>query len=119
MAKECEKLGLKTVMIRGPADAGPASAFMEAYGGGLSFINMPSLPELAGILFLSGAYVGNDSGVTHLAAAVGARTVAAFFASDPDLWGPRGEKVRTVDPTGLTSSAGVVLEAVKDLIAEG
>jgi len=120
VARECEKnLGLKTVMVRGPADAGPASSFMEVYGGGLSFINMPTLPELAGILSQAKAYVGNDSGVTHLAAAVNVPTAAVFFASDPSMWAPRGPNVRVVNPTGLSSSAGVVLDAIKELIGTG
>jgi len=120
VAKEAEQnLGLKTVMLRGPADAGPASSFMEVYGGGLSFVNMPKLQELAGILAAAGAYVGNDSGVTHMAAAVGVATVGVFFASDPALWGPRGPNVKVVNPTGISSSAGVVLDALKELTGKG
>ena len=37
----------------------------------------------------AGAYVGNDSGVTHLAAAWGAPTVALFGPTDPRRLGPR------------------------------
>ena len=48
------------------------------------------LGELAGVLRASTAYVGNDSGVSHLAAAVGAATVAVFVATDPAQWAPRG-----------------------------
>lgn len=42
--------------------------------------------------WLAGAalYIGNDSGVTHLAAAVGTPVVAIFLASDPRVWAPRG-----------------------------
>jgi ADP-heptose:LPS heptosyltransferase len=43
-------------------------------------------------------YVGNDSGVTHIAAACGVPTVAVFGASDPSVWAPRGERVRVVGP---------------------
>jgi heptosyltransferase III len=39
-------------------------------------------------------YVGNDSGITHLAAAVGAPVLALFGPSDPEVWGPRGAQVR-------------------------
>jgi ADP-heptose:LPS heptosyltransferase len=40
-------------------------------------------------------YVGNDSGITHLAAAVGVPVLAMFGpASDPSTWAPRGENVR-------------------------
>jgi heptosyltransferase-3 len=48
--------------------------------------------------WLAGArlYVGNDSGITHLAAAVGTPVVALFGPSDPAIWAPRGPRVRVV-----------------------
>jgi heptosyltransferase III len=39
-------------------------------------------------------YVGNDSGITHLAAATGTPVLALFGRTDPAVWGPRGENVR-------------------------
>ena len=44
----------------------------------------------------SQAYVGNDSGVSHLAAALGVPTVAVFGPTDPNVWAPRGPSVHTV-----------------------
>jgi heptosyltransferase-3 len=40
--------------------------------------------------WLSGArvYAGNDSGITHLAAAVGTPTLALFQSTDPRVWAP-------------------------------
>jgi ADP-heptose:LPS heptosyltransferase len=38
-------------------------------------------------------YIGNDSGVTHLAAALGVPTIAIFGATSPGTWAPRGENV--------------------------
>ncbi len=52
------------------------------------------LYELACKLAQARVYVGNDSGVTHLAAASGARVVALFGPSDASIWGPRGRDVR-------------------------
>jgi hypothetical protein len=49
--------------------------------------------ELAGRLAGCRLYIGNDSGVTHLAAASGAPTVALFGGSDPRMWAPRGARV--------------------------
>jgi hypothetical protein len=47
-------------------------------------------------LWMRGAsvYVGNDSGISHLAAAIGMRSVVLFGPTDPEIWGPRGEHVR-------------------------
>ncbi len=53
-----------------------------------------SLLQLAALLKRSTAYLGNDSGITHLAAALGLPTVAVFGPTDPAIWGPRGPGVR-------------------------
>lgn len=55
-----------------------------------------NLTELAGVLVHGRCFVGNDSGVTHLAAAVGTPVVAIFGVTDPRVWGPRGERVHIV-----------------------
>jgi ADP-heptose:LPS heptosyltransferase len=54
------------------------------------------LYELA--CWLGGArmYIGNDSGITHLAAAVGTPVVALYGLTDPRVWAPRGPEVRVV-----------------------
>jgi ADP-heptose:LPS heptosyltransferase len=52
-----------------------------------------NLSRLAALLARSDIYLGNDSGVSHLAAALGVRTVVLFGPSDAHQWAPRGEKV--------------------------
>jgi hypothetical protein len=59
-------------------------------------VRIPDLWDLARFLAGASLYIGNDSGVTHLAAAVGTPTLAIFVASDPAVWAPRGEHVRVV-----------------------
>jgi len=51
------------------------------------------LAQAAALLGAAAVYVGNDSGITHLAAASGVSTVALFGPSDPFQWAPRGPKV--------------------------
>jgi ADP-heptose:LPS heptosyltransferase len=41
-------------------------------------------------------YIGNDSGISHLAAAVGTPVVAIFLESDPAVWAPRGRHVQVL-----------------------
>jgi heptosyltransferase-3 len=55
-----------------------------------------TLTELAGVLVHGLLYVGNDSGITHLAAALGLPVIALFGPTDPAGWGPRGGHVRIV-----------------------
>ena len=53
-----------------------------------------SLAELAAIIARSELSLGNDSGVTHMAAALGIPTVALFGPSDVQTWRPQGKRVR-------------------------
>ncbi|MBS1854765.1 MAG: glycosyltransferase family 9 protein [Acidobacteria bacterium] len=57
-------------------------------------VRIPDLHDLARFLAAARLYIGNDSGVTHLAAAVGTPTLAIFVSSDPRVWAPRGDHVR-------------------------
>lgn len=56
-----------------------------------------TLDELANAILGAGAYLGNDSGPTHLAAMLGRKTVALFGpASDPAAWAPVGPAVQVL-----------------------
>lgn len=63
-------------------------------------------------LLAARAFVGHDSGPTHLAAALQVPTCALFVATDPEVWAPRGAHVRV-----LTDSPPVraIVRAVADL----
>jgi heptosyltransferase-3 len=52
-----------------------------------------NLLELATWIRGARLYVGNDSGITHLAAATGVGTLALFGPTAPDVWAPRGNNV--------------------------
>ena len=66
--------------------AGPEEELPEA-------TRSSDLFELA--VWIAGArlYVGNDSGITHLAAATGVTTLALFGPTKPETWAPHGEHV--------------------------
>lgn len=56
-----------------------------------------NLSQAAALLAAGSLYLGNDSGITHLAAATGTPTVAVFGPSDPRQWAPRGNRVTIVN----------------------
>lgn len=56
-------------------------------------VQYENLYDLARWLATAGLYIGNDSGITHLAAAVGVPVIAIFQASNPAVWSPRGKDV--------------------------
>jgi heptosyltransferase III len=66
--------------------AGPEEALENA-------VRFEDLYELACWLASARAYIGNDSGIAHLAAAVGTPVVAIFLSTDPSVWTPRGNRV--------------------------
>jgi ADP-heptose:LPS heptosyltransferase len=55
-----------------------------------------SLTEVVGLLSCAWRFVGNDSGITHLAAGMGTDTIAIFGTSNPDIYRPVGPKVTVV-----------------------
>lgn len=76
-----------------------------------------NLRELAAWIARARLYIGNDSGITHLAAAVGVPTIAIFGPSSPGIWAPRGENVTVLHGNPLDSlSVREVLEAANRLL---
>jgi heptosyltransferase-3 len=67
-----------------------------------------SLPNLCQALNDCALFIGHDTGVTHLAAAVGTPTVALFGPTNPNLWAPLGEHVSIVrSPNNLMAYISV------------
>ncbi len=59
-----------------------------------------ALNQVVGLLSCADAFLGNDSGVTHLAAGMGVRTIALFGPTDPTVYRPLGRTVAVFrDPT--------------------
>jgi heptosyltransferase-3 len=56
--------------------------------------NLP-LSHLAAVLEDS-IFVGHDSGISHLAAAAGAKCILLFGPTDPDVWAPMNENVEVI-----------------------
>ncbi|MHC4260326.1 MAG: glycosyltransferase family 9 protein [Planctomycetota bacterium] len=54
-----------------------------------------SLTQVLALLSCADAFVGNDSGITHLAASLGIRTVAVFGPTDSNVYRPVGPAVTT------------------------
>jgi len=78
--------------ILGEADDGARRALAAARAE-FPVLTDCTLVELAAGLAGCAGYVGNDSGITHLAAALGLPVVALFGPSNPENWGPRGTRV--------------------------
>ena len=80
---------------------GPAEWNLAQRLGDVGPVTMPeNLMALGDILGAAAGFIGNDSGVTHLAAFLGVPTVAVFGPSDPVRWRPIGPTVGVVGGEG-------------------
>ena len=91
--------GYSPLLIEGPQDADVTRETLAACC--LPHTSIPvasgfSIEDLAALLARCVAFVGNDSGVAHLAGIVRCPTVAIFGPTDPVLWRPVGQRVRVI-----------------------
>jgi ADP-heptose:LPS heptosyltransferase len=77
----------QAVFILGPAENSSEDVLRDA---GLIIIKNQPLGTVAALARMASVFVGNDSGVSHLAAATGTPGVVLFGPSDPDRWRPLG-----------------------------
>jgi ADP-heptose:LPS heptosyltransferase len=63
---------------------------------GVSLLISPPLEELISLFATSRLFLGHDSGVSHLAAACGARCVLLFGSTDATVWAPPAPNVRVL-----------------------
>jgi heptosyltransferase-3 len=92
------QFGLKVVWLAGPAEEA-ALPYLEALAQAQDhfFLANRPLARVARVLSRCRLYIGNDSGLTHLAAAVtGPEVVALFGPTDPRVWAPLGPQVHAL-----------------------
>jgi len=83
--------GLEVLFLLGPAELDRYSkSVIQKIGGVSPCLAELSLTQVLGLLSCANAFIGNDSGITHLAAGLGVRTFALFAPTDPSLYGPIG-----------------------------
>ena len=92
-----ERFSARIAVIEGPADKAEAETLSASLKGS-STVKMGKLPlrTLAALMKRGKCFIGNDSGITHLAAAVGTLAIALFGPTDPVVWGPRGKNVSII-----------------------
>ena len=113
------RLQRPVVLVEGPADESPVRAFLERRQAVV--LRERPLVDLGCALSACSALLGHDSGVAHLAAALGTPVLALFGPSDPVRWSPRGPSVRVLrsEPAGRLDALGLeeVEQAARELLA--
>jgi ADP-heptose:LPS heptosyltransferase len=90
----------KLLIIEGSAERGLAELLVPALPAGAAIVmDSMSLNLLAAVVEHCDLFVGNDSGVAHLAAALKVRCVVLFGPTLPQHWAPLGPDVRVLRHT--------------------
>lgn len=89
-----ERMEGKVLVIFGPVEE--ERMVDERSWGDALLVNGLSLSQVVALLIQCDLYLGNDSGITHLAAAIGIETVANFGPTDSVQWRPRGRRVSVI-----------------------
>ncbi|MHB8843969.1 MAG: glycosyltransferase family 9 protein [Nitrospirota bacterium] len=115
LAERLSAAGHAVLFLGGPAEQPELRAQIEAFvrrHAGMAPVFDADLGIVAGLAAESGLYIGNDSGITHLAAAAGAPVIALFGPTDPAVWAPQGPNVRVIAAGTLDAiSVDAVFEA--------
>ena len=90
--------GAQVVIFGGPGDEAHSKPVHDALpdAGVFDLTGKLYLTDVAACLSRARLFVGNDSGVMHIAAAMGTPTLGLFGPSDERLYGPYGEKCAVV-----------------------
>ncbi len=119
-AELARRLERPCIVLEGPADRDPCRRVLERLPQAASVRGL-KLHQVAALLTRSALLVCNDSGVGHLAAALGVATVPVFGRTDPRTWSPRGPAVSVVPPASDAAdgwpSVDQVLKAARRLQA--
>jgi ADP-heptose:LPS heptosyltransferase len=97
----CQRLhqtfAAQVLVIAGPAEEEAARLIADHLPGqAVQVLRDLTLASVAAALRTCQLYIGNDSGLSHLAAALGIPTVVIFGPSDPKVWRPIGKDVHVL-----------------------
>jgi len=84
------------VVLEGPADREPVERLLQLCVNPPIILKGLDVFTVAGVLAQARLFIGQDSGITHMAGLIGVKTVALFGPTDPARWAPRGDHVTVV-----------------------
>lgn len=87
---------VSVIAVEGPRDEAAVSAFVEAVDVVPTIVRQRRIGEVAALMRRADLVICNDTGVMHVAASVGATTLAVFGPTDPHRWAPRAKGLHVV-----------------------
>lgn len=99
--------GARILVLGGPGaeERAAAAPVLAGLPGAIDLVGVASLPEVAAVLARCALFVGNDSGLMHLAAAVGVPTIGLFGPTPASEYGPVGRCATAVLAEGPPGAA--------------
>jgi len=95
IAKELTFKGVEVIFLLGPAETERfGDKTISKIDNAARLLTDLSLTEVLGLLSCSDGFMGNDSGITHLAAGLGVKTLAVFGPTKPAVYKPIGPAVK-------------------------
>jgi ADP-heptose:LPS heptosyltransferase len=91
-----ERGSAEVAFLIGPAETDLLSPLMNQARGRFSVHQVERLSQVMALMKISRCFVGNDSGLTHLAAFTGVPTVAIFGPSSSKRWWPVGARAKVL-----------------------
>ena len=115
-----DTIGAVPVLLAGPADDEAAGHLLGMVSPPIGVLRDLPLTDVAALMRRARAYLGNDSGLTHLAGLLGAPTLALFGLTEPATWAPLGPRVRILrrQPLESLSAEDVLAELAGPLRSE-
>lgn len=111
--------GVRAVILGGPGEkeAAMAAPVLQSLKGAINLVGRLTLPEVAACLRHVSLFVGNDSGLMHLAAAAGTPTLGLFGRSRASEYAPAGQNVAFIEAPGPEGEAPMTGLSVEDVAA--
>ncbi len=91
---------VRLLLVGGEADVAALETLRTALPARVQVLRDLPLPHLAAVLERCQLFLGHDSGISHLAAAVGAPCVLLFGPTDPAVWAPVNDRVQVIEAPG-------------------
>jgi len=94
VAKELSSKSIEVIFLLGPAELDRFSdTIIKNISSTARCLTNLSLTQVLELLSCADAFLGNDSGITHLAAGLGVETIAVFGPTNPTVYRPTGKAV--------------------------
>ncbi len=103
VAKELRSQGTEVIFLLGPAELEKFDiATIKKLKSAAKCLKELPISQVLRLFSCTNVFIGNDSGITHLAAMLGVRTIALFGPTKPDVYKPLGADVTVLADNSTT-----------------